>query len=38
MTLMLIQLTEESELSGDVINRIHEAESTLLSEFKGLSP
>jgi hypothetical protein len=38
MSLMLIQLTEESELSGDVINRIEEAQSQLLSKFNGLRP
>ena len=38
MSLMLIQLTEESELSGDVINRIQEAQSQLLSKLSGLRP
>jgi hypothetical protein len=38
MSLMLIQLTEESELSGDVINRIEEAQSELLSKLNGLRP
>ena len=38
MSLMLIQLKEESELSGDVINRIQEAQSQLVSKLNGLRP
>jgi hypothetical protein len=38
MGLMLMQLTKESELSGDVMNRVQEAQSVLLSKFNGLRP
>jgi hypothetical protein len=38
MDLMLIQLTKESELSGDVMDRIEEEQSLLLSKFNGLKP
>jgi len=38
MGLMLMQLTKESELSGDVISRVQEVPSVLLSKFNGLRP